>query len=362
MKTIPGEYPLVVTGKERRSSNTYQIDAKAVCVPIVSSSGHGHASIKRIHYQEGKFALGNIMVALIPNEKICVPKYLFYLCSVKKDEFFVSLMHGSANVTLSVEDVSDIEISLPDLDEQNRIMGILEKLDNIKKLERDSFNLTDTLIQNIFVEMFGSPLKNEKGWNEGSLGEFLERSPDNGFFKKTESYGKGVQIVWVDSLFDRYTLEENGLRLIDANEKEIEKFRISVNDILICRSSLALEGVGKMVVVEDLSEDTLFESHVMRMKVNTEKILPYYVVSFFNSLPGRELILEKARVSTMSTVNQGDIESLIIFLPPLERQEKFTHIIREILPIIKRQEIVANGINLLYDQIMQKSFNVYKSH
>ena len=63
-KAEPGDYPLVTTGAVRKSCDTYQFVAKAVCIPLVSSTGHGHASLKNVHYQEGKFALGSILVAL----------------------------------------------------------------------------------------------------------------------------------------------------------------------------------------------------------------------------------------------------------------------------------------------------------
>ena len=62
-KAIPGEYPLVVTAENRLSHNEYQFDDTAILIPLVSSTGHGHASINRLHYQEGKFALGTILCA-----------------------------------------------------------------------------------------------------------------------------------------------------------------------------------------------------------------------------------------------------------------------------------------------------------
>lgn len=55
LKTVPGEYPLVVTAAFRRSSSTYQMDCKAVCIPLISSTGHGHAALHRVHYEEGKW-------------------------------------------------------------------------------------------------------------------------------------------------------------------------------------------------------------------------------------------------------------------------------------------------------------------
>ena len=57
MKAIPGEYPLVTTGANRRTCESYQFDTKAVCIPLVSSTGHGHASLNNIHYQEGRFCV-----------------------------------------------------------------------------------------------------------------------------------------------------------------------------------------------------------------------------------------------------------------------------------------------------------------
>ena len=86
LAAIPGKYPLVTTGEERRSHNEYHFEGNAVCIPLVSGTGHGHASIKRLHYQEGKFALGNILCAVIPNdEKQLNAKYLhLYLQQFKE--------------------------------------------------------------------------------------------------------------------------------------------------------------------------------------------------------------------------------------------------------------------------------------
>ena len=61
-----GDYPLVVTAEDRSSCDHYDFDGCAAIIPMVSSTGHGNASLKRLHYQEGKFALGNILCAAFP--------------------------------------------------------------------------------------------------------------------------------------------------------------------------------------------------------------------------------------------------------------------------------------------------------
>lgn len=131
-KAVAGEYPLVATTEERQSSNTFQFDDEAVCVPLISSRGHGVASISRIYYQEGKFALGNILCAIIPKDKHDLnAKFLRYYLYLKKDVLLVPLMRGGANVSLTVDSIKGVQIPIIPIDRQNEIVEILEKFDHI---------------------------------------------------------------------------------------------------------------------------------------------------------------------------------------------------------------------------------------
>lgn len=133
-KTQPGEYPLVVTAEERLSSVDYQLDREAVCIPLVSSTGHGHASMKRIHYQKGKFALGNILCALYStNEEILLTKYLYIYLSYHKDDLLVKLMKGTTNVSLSMKDILSATINVPSIDVQLEVIERIEKVNMISK-------------------------------------------------------------------------------------------------------------------------------------------------------------------------------------------------------------------------------------
>ena len=64
-KIKPGPYTFVVTTAKRRTADSYQFDGEAICIPLISSTVHGHAAIHRIHFESGKFALANIVAALI---------------------------------------------------------------------------------------------------------------------------------------------------------------------------------------------------------------------------------------------------------------------------------------------------------
>ena len=155
-KAIPGAYPLVVTAEKRLSHNEYHFDNTAVIIPLVSSTGHGHASLNRIHYQEGKFALGTILCAVIIKDKtILNPRYLYLYLSYFKDHLLVPLMKGAANVTLSIKKIKTVEIPLPKMERQLEIIELEKNSHLADKLKTEiqlQKNLLTQLKQSILQE------------------------------------------------------------------------------------------------------------------------------------------------------------------------------------------------------------------
>ncbi len=139
-KAIPGDFPMVVTSEERKSHNEYQIDDDAVIIPLVSSTGHGHKSLKRIHFQQGKFALGSILCAVIPKDrKVLSAEYLYRFLDLNKENELVARMKGMANVTLPMKEIAQIEIPLPPIAEQIEFTKKHDKLENSSELISSEF-------------------------------------------------------------------------------------------------------------------------------------------------------------------------------------------------------------------------------
>ena len=130
----PGQYPLVVTAEERKTCSTYQFDCEAVCIPLVSSSGHGKKSLKNVHYQSGKFALGTILCAVIPNNpQELDARYLHKYLQFYKDIILVPLMKGAANVSLSMKDIATVEFPLPPIERQRELSNLFVSLQEKQK-------------------------------------------------------------------------------------------------------------------------------------------------------------------------------------------------------------------------------------
>lgn len=174
LAATPGKYPLVATGAERRSAEDFQFDTKAVCIPLVSSTGHGKKSLNHVHYQEGKFALGTILAAVIPkDEKTLDARYLHTYLKMNKDRVLVPLMKGAANVSLSVSAISNINIPVPSISEQKKALAKLDSMSNehaelIQETERQ-LELLKRLRQQILEEAIEGKLTVDWRKNNPSL-------------------------------------------------------------------------------------------------------------------------------------------------------------------------------------------------
>lgn len=134
----PGPFPLVVTAAERASSDHYDFEGAAAIIPLVSSTGHGNASINRLHYQEGRFALGTILAAAFPHEPdLTSARFLFEYLSAFKDELLVTRMTGTANVALSIGRIAEVPVPLICPDVQEKVDELMVLCDRLEKAREE---------------------------------------------------------------------------------------------------------------------------------------------------------------------------------------------------------------------------------
>ncbi len=125
-----GAFPFYTSAEEARTHSEFTHCGPAICVPLVSSTGHGHASMKRVHLATGRFAASTITAVMTPyaQTEVYVP-YVHYYLMAHKDELLVPLMRGAANVSLSLERLSRLRIPVPPLAEQHKYVDHLIDLE-----------------------------------------------------------------------------------------------------------------------------------------------------------------------------------------------------------------------------------------
>jgi len=335
-KTPSGKFPLIVTAEERLTSNSFQFDTEAVCIPLVSSTGHGHASIKRIHYQKGKFALASILVALIPDPKICRPKYLFHLLNLQKNEYLVPLMRGSANVTLQLKDLSNLELPIPSISDQEKIISIMERLHELifKSIKRDQ--LIHLLEESIFINIFGDPISNPKKWQTGELKNYTNLITKGA---TPTTYGFDWQsegIIFLRS--ECITLDGVNLQGSKMISEEAHQFMkrsyIIPNDVLIRITG----DVGTACTFPEKLKIANINQHIARIRIIIPDILPEYLCSMFNT---KSYLIHLRGITSGVThphLSLKQIRECKIPIPPKKLQEDYGFIVKKIKSVVKKQD------------------------
>lgn len=133
LKAKEGPYPLVTTGEQRSRHCEFQFNAEAAIIPLVSSTGHGHASLKRLHFQNGEFALGNILCAVIPfDQDLLSSRFVYEYLNAFKDELLVARMSGTANVSLTVNKILEVPVPVVCRSVQTTVCELMELCDELE--------------------------------------------------------------------------------------------------------------------------------------------------------------------------------------------------------------------------------------
>ncbi|MGE6992347.1 MAG: restriction endonuclease subunit S [Pseudomonadales bacterium] len=147
---VPGPFPLVVTAEARGSSDHFDFEGPGVMIPMVSSTGHGDASLKRVHFQDGQYAVGSILAVVQPKDtQQLSARYLHAYLSTFKDELLVSRMVGTANVSLTVAKIGDVPVPLLPISAQRRVDELMALCDRLEAQQADAESAHAQLVQTL---------------------------------------------------------------------------------------------------------------------------------------------------------------------------------------------------------------------
>ena len=316
LRTLPGDFPLVVTADFRRSADGWDIVGPAVCIPLISSTGHGDAAINRVHYQEGKFALANLLVALTPKKDApVIAKYLYLLLGSQKDKLLVPLMMGTANVSLKPKDIADVEIELPPLEYQQNIVELVGKVQQ-QLQAADHLQLSiDRDIASLLAVRFQETLTQAKWLPMREVAPLVRRNvllEPNRQYKElgARSFGKGL-FVKTD---------------FDADAATWEKpVWIKTGDIVFSNIK-AWEGA---IGIAKSGHDGYIASHrYLTAVTKPEMVLPEYLLYFLLSETGLTAVNEASpgTADRNRTTKQSALEAIRVPVPSIDLQRQFVNL------------------------------------
>lgn len=345
LRTSPGSYPLVVTASYRRSSVDYQFEQPAVCIPLISSTGHGNASIHRIHYQEGRFALANLLVAAIPTERSQLnAKFLWRYLSATKDKCLVPLMRGTANVSLKEQDLLDVRMPLPPLAEQKRIVdrldAIEQRLIGVEALREEQHRELNAALRSAFHK-----IQDDVSWKAmADIAPLVWRKVS---IEPDESYVEyGVRSFYKGIFMRR--------RVPGLTFSWQELYRLKAGDIVFS-NIMAWE---KAIAVAHSEHEGWVGNHRMLVcEPRVEIVSANYLLHYFMTIEGFTKILRASpgTAARNKTLKSDDLLKIEVPIPSLSCQRTFDSLCEHVYRIraaqIKHEEEKAHLFPSLFEHI-----------
>jgi type I restriction enzyme S subunit len=254
------------------------------------------------------------VVLRVRDTKKLLPAFLSFL--VSSNEFQKrkdALGHGATQQAINVtEDLPKLNIPLSSLDIQRKTVEELTVIRQRMNRINDLLGLYENSIVNetLFSDTF--PKK--------SLESLIVGDPQNGLYKPKTAYGpNGTPIVRIDNIYDTKFITDP-IERVELTQEELETYLLRKGDIILNRVN-SDEYLGKCCVYNDEFPECVFESNMMRFRVNDDIALPQYVVYYLTGSKGRTQILARKKPAVnQSSVNQGDIKAIEIPTPNLDMQ------------------------------------------
>jgi type I restriction enzyme S subunit len=270
--------------------------------------------------------------------------------------------------TLGIGEIRDADLLLPSLTEQRSIALTLRTVqrakDSTKAVVVATRELRRSLISMLFTkgasdrgshsdvnETQIGPLP--KHWKAVPFGSLLLNGTQNGMYKPRSTYGSGTPIVDMTDVFRGDVLQSVAERL-SLSAAEITKYGLREGDLLFARRSFKPEGAGKCQLVLALDEPIVFSSSIIRTSPDPSKVDSTFLLYFFSSPAGRNVIGQIVRHLAVSGISGGDLRNVTIPLPPMPEQRAIAAELRAVDAKVAAEEARHDAFTTLSESLIHE--------
>jgi type I restriction enzyme S subunit len=253
----------------------------------------------------------------------------------------------------SVRDFLDLEIpDVPQVNEQRRIAEVLDAADLLLAKRRAAINKLDTLARAVFVDMFGDPVTNPKGFRAANVEEsllFLKYGPR--FYDEAYS-DTGIPVTRITDLSASGRLDFSSMPRYDVSDQERLKHRLQPGDLIFARSGAT---VGKIAMMRDDDPECIAGAYFVHMRFN-DKIEPSYAFAALRSPTIQAIVAKKSRQAAQQNFSGPGIKRLPLPIPPLDLQRRFAVANAEVEARLRSCERSAASLDSLFASLQQHAF------
>ena len=260
-----------------------------------------------------------IRFKVLDENQLRIRYFMYYLKSRHfKNQLFKQIT-GSAQLNYGPSHLKKMIMPLIPLNKQDEIIACMDKVQSVIEMKQQELIRLDDLIKARFVEVFGDPIKNPKGWKVAAIGEIVTEVR-YGTSKPAIEKGKYPYLRMNNITSDGH-LDLNDLKYIDIPDDEIEKCVVRKGDILFNRTN-SIELVGKTAMY-DLLEDMVIAGYIIRVRLN-DRLLPEVFSQYMNLKALKDILRSMAKGAVnQANINAQELQSIRVYIPDMELQKQF---------------------------------------
>ena len=234
---------------------------------------------------------------------------------------------------------------------------LLDRAQSLISKRREAIGQLDTLTQAIFLEMFGDPVSNPKGWDMGkTLGDVAELV--SGITKGRKLNGKAVREIpylAVVNVQDR-RLDLTIIKTIEATEDEISRYKLQVNDLLLTEGGDP-DKLGRGTLWNGELPECIHQNHIYRVRITSNQIHPLFLNWLIGSQRGKKYFLKQAKQTTgIATINMTQLRGFSLLIPPLDLQQEFACRVEAIEKLKAAHRASLSELDILFASLQHRAF------
>jgi type I restriction enzyme S subunit len=309
--------------------------------PVIVFGDH----TKIFKYVDFPFAIGadGVKVLTLKDPSFNTKYYYFFLRSLKLTD---------AGYSRHYKFLKESKLPLPiNLSDQLHIANLLSKAENLISQRKQSIALLDEFLKSTFLEMFGDPVRNEKGWKlkllsdygKSRLGKMLDGKQIIG--NNLKPYLRNSNVQW-------FSFKLDDLLEMDFDEKDKLEFSLKYGDILMCEGG----DIGRCAIWRNQLQDCYFQKAIHRIRLNEEFVLPSYFVYMFRLYTSNGGLKVYMGAATISHLTGENLKKLRLPIPPIELQTQFAQIVEKTEALKVHYQSSLQELENLYGSLSQRAF------
>lgn len=305
----------------------------------------------------GKAVINEIPVAINQDLKAAVCKdsldtrYLLWFW-LSQSRILNLLGSGATVKGITLDQIGDLRIPLPPVEEQKRIAAILDKADAIRRKREQAIQLADEFLRSLFLDMFGDPILNPKGWLLEDLSNVTARITDGEHLNPLFAED-GLSMVMAGHVL------ESGVSFLGTRKVSLEdgerfrrKCRPELGDLLLVSRGAT---IGRCCVLTDSSPFCLMGS-VILIKPNRERLCSQYLQALFRSPAYRGLLFKTSGSSAQQAIYLQHLGTLKVPLPPISLQEEYSDYAGKVSKTYRVFSKAVEETSSLMDSLSHRAF------